>query len=442
MLRRIMWGFFAAAVSLLFSPATVAATTSDISLTIADTVLVVDGLAPPNTLVEIALDGATAGSIVSAADGSYSLTISSQTPGITNVDTTYTYAGGVQYTLPQTEISLAAQQVTTVTQYAPPTLQLTPTADVTRGSFVQAFGFSVPGSTVTVRLDGTGRLFSAIADDNGFYSVLINTDDLQLLGYDVSAFATFSGSTTSPFSAISSFTVVDNSVPTPDIVVGRDLLPPPIALFPESGATITGDTVTITGESLPGAQIVAYANGERVGSVTADSSGRWSFPYTAFTTPVVLTFEACINQRCSVLSATLTINFVNTLLLADLAGCGEQFELERYRFWGVPARSLVALQLRTGEGGVFMIDWGDDTQERFHDDTERRFEHRYDRSGVYNGYIERVTDDNCQYRRYFSIVVEPSTNVQTSTRTLWIVLLVTSFIAAVVYKKHYQTIEK
>lgn len=397
---------------------------SPVKLTIPDTTLKLQGRASPGALVTIEENGSTVGTVVADSNGSYSTTLTSQQPGLRSLEIFFVDKENIRSSISSRKISVQSQRETIIDVFLSPTITRRTPVNVQQGSIVQVNGYTVANATVTLSYGIVGSEIITSSNNSGFYEFLLDTNALDVGKYSIFTVADVAGSLTlSEDSSKVSSNVID--IPTtgpsapgkpsrgdiPDIVVSPEQLPPPIPLTPDDGATINGNSVTITGESLPNAQIVIYENGNIIGSVFSDDSGRWSFDYTATLTPVTLTFETCRDGVCSVLSRTLTLNFTNI----DTTVCTQEavvFELQEYRFWGLNTRNNVELNvLLTSNDGILYVDWGDGSnEERFDHDEDRPtpYMHKYE-PGQYNGII-RYSQGECEQIRYFSVDMSKITN--------------------------------
>jgi hypothetical protein len=304
-------------------------------------------------------------------------------------------------TLNKNSISLQPQQDTPYNVFLSPTIQLGSQGVLRRGSLVQIRGYSIAGSLINISLDYGKTLFQTTTNAEGYYEYFIDTTQL-LEGEHTITTNTIKGADLSDSSRVVTFSVqTEEENFIPDIVVGPDKLPPPIVIAPEDGSTITGDTVVITGDATPGAQINVYENGKLISTVNTDKFGDWSFQYTARFSPVSLSFEACIDGRCSILSRDITLFFTGIA-----SRCSEQFDLEEYRFWNIASNEAINLNLKSDLEGVLSIEWGDETYEKFSKDLngETNFSHIYRSPSTYNGTIIFENND-CTYTKFFSVIV-------------------------------------
>ncbi len=402
--------------------------TEDIELTIPDTVLEISGYAAPGALVTIQEGSSTLGTVLANAEGAYSTVLTSQDAGLRSIKTYFTDAEGIRSQTSTRNISIQPQRVTSFETYLSPTIiRRTPT-QVQSGSIVQIVGYTVADARVSLSFGVVGDEQQVIANSAGYYEFLLDTKILDDGKYTVSTSSKKTGLTDSSEQSKSvSFRVVSKEKSeegAPDIIVRPNQLPPPIPQSPDDGSVIVGDSVLITGESVPYAQIVIYENGKVIGSVLSNGQGKWEFNYTATSSPIVLTFEACREGVCSVLSQSLSLSF--PALVSTQNPCSKQvFELESYRFWGVLPNEEVMLDvLLTNGDGVLFVDWGDGTtEERFDHDADRptSYEHVYS-TGQHNGSI-RFEQGECNIARYFSVDARGHSGINTNFYLMALLIL-------------------
>lgn len=434
-MRLLVAGLFSSVLLGMSMTAGAITRTEDFELTIPDTTLQITGYAAPGALVTFTENGAVLGTTVALADGSFATLLTSQKSGIRNINTYFEDEDGIRSATSADSVSVQSQQQTSLDVYISPTIIRKTPAEVQQGSIIQVTGYTVANASVALSFGIAGDEIVTVAGVDGFYEFLLDTDDLADGTYDVFVVSTISSpvSSTSDTSEEVSFTLVSITEPSPsepdvtvpDIIVSPNQLPPPIPQSPDDGAIIVGDSVTITGESVPNAQIIVYENGDAIGSVFADASGQWSFEYTATSSPVTLTFEACRNGVCSVLSQSLSLSFEFTR--SQTCTDRNVFELADYRFWGVSAREFITLDvLITNGDGVLFVDWGDGNPvERFDHDADRPdgYQHAYS-SGQFNG-TARFVQGECEIVRYFSV---DATATNDTNFNYWLVLVLTLII--------------
>ncbi len=439
----------ALSILLLGTGGIASAVSENIELTVPQTTLTVSGKATPNALVTIKDGNSIVASINSDSAGNFSTSFTT-TSGLHDISIYYTDINSNQSNINKRSISLQPQQVTTTDVFLSPTLTLTSTV-YQRGSLIQFRGYTYANSPVTLNIDYGVFSQQTVSNSQGFYEFIIDSS-LLTNGAHKATTTSISGLVSSDISNETNFVIEDTEdgnsdgfgPSVPDFVVSPDQLPPPVLETPEDGSTISGDTVTINGNSVPNAQINIYENGKLIGSTFSDESGKWTFEYKATFSPVTLSFEACINGRCSVLSKSITLNF------SSIDECKAWFELEMYRYWGVKVDETVKLDILKSSGdGVVVVDWGDGSIEKDENNKNyvkkgeslgsrtsivfgEEFNHsaqrpksiakKYDTAGNYNGKISFRNDD-CEQVRYFSVNVINKDSDNSSLRYLWIVII-------------------
>ncbi|MFC0197083.1 Ig-like domain-containing protein [Microbacterium arthrosphaerae] len=123
-------------------------------------------------------------------------------------------------------------------------------------------GTAVPGSTVTVRIDGSAIAPTATADGSGNWMTAPTLADGS---HTVNAVAADAVGNTSPVSNTNTFTV-DTTAPAAPVVV-----------TPADGSTTADDTPTVSGTAEAGATVTVSIDGAAIApAATADGSGNWS----------------------------------------------------------------------------------------------------------------------------------------------------------------------
>lgn len=428
MVARILQAFVSAiivAVSVA-QPAIAITNPTVVSLDVSDTVLHLFGQSSPHALVTASEDGNAIGSTTADATGSFSLMLGGQATGIRTIQLSYKDSAGVTSAVFARQVSVQTQHTTDISVFLAPTITKLSPASVQSGSIVQINGHTVPSAVVTLSLGVSGSVQTTQASSAGFYEFLLNTSALATRTYTAYVQASTPSLGQSQPSENVSFSVAQKGAPSqPDLIVLPNQLSPPVSILPEDGTKINGNTVEITGESAPFAQISVYQNGKIIGSVFANAFGKWSFNYVANDSSVALTFEACLAGICSVQTQPYTYYF--SYAFSSAGGCLAQFELTTYRFWDVKIGEPVSLSLRSSEElrGILDVNWDDGTKEKFSIDTssDPLVSKRYLASGHFNGsvtYTDSSDVGGCSTVRYFSVGVIEGTSV---SRSIWLGLI-------------------
>jgi len=440
-LRKLSSVFLAALFLCLFLAATPADAQQKpgvpVNLTVPDTILVLQGWAAPNALVTFRNGSSVVSTVTAAADGYFTKQLSAQQPGIKKITAQFKDIRTISSAVSSGSVSLQPQSTSTIDFIVSPTLTRRSPAVIQKSSLVQLSGYTSANAAVEIVLNGVFR-DTVTSDSQGYYEYLLETENIAVGKYSVltrSTSANFVGA--SDDSERVRFSVVDDeigpSISRPDIVVSPNQLPPPIPQSPDDGAVIEGDSTTLSGESVPNAQIVFYENGVRAGSVFADENGFWSIEYTATSSPVVLSFEACIDGFCSVLSNSITLifTFPKSLILEPV--CEVVFKLEQYKFSNQSVDTATELNvLLTNGDGVILVDWGDGTNQQKFDhsaETPSAIRHFYKSAGRYNGKIT-FTQGDCSFDRYFSVDTITSNRI---SNNFWLLIVVIVLLTPVSY---------
>lgn len=224
---------------------------------------VVSGTAEPGTTVTVVIDGMPAGTVVADAQGRWSFTpATALMDGMHTVSATARDAGG-NVSPSSTPVSFS----TDTTAPVAPTISSPVNDAALSDSTPTITGAAEAGSTVTVRVDGVA-VGTTLADAMGRFSFTVPTA-MSDGAHVITATATDAAGNTSPASTPVNVTI-DTVAPTAPTIV-----------TPAAAATVATRTPTITGTAEAGATVRVFLNGMLAGTVSADSSGAWSFPVPA-----------------------------------------------------------------------------------------------------------------------------------------------------------------
>jgi len=263
-----------------------------------DQTLIISGTAEAGAIVDVLVDGGSAGTTTADGsgnwtfdytgttlpEGSYVLTATA-TDGAGN-----TSAGSASFALVIDQTAPAAPTVTGVADD-------TGTAGdgITSDQTLLISGTAEPGSIVDVLVDGISA-GTTTADGSGNWTFDNTGTTLPAGSYALTATATDGAGNTSADSA-SFALVIDQTAPAAPTVAG---------ITNDTGTAgdgITSDqTLIISGTSEAEAIVDVLVDGGSVGTTTADGSGNWTFDYTG----------TALNQGSYVLTATATDNAGNT----------------------------------------------------------------------------------------------------------------------------------
>jgi uncharacterized repeat protein (TIGR01451 family) len=223
--------------------------------TINDTTPTINGTGEPGATIEVSVDGTLIGMATVAADGTWSLTVTSVlAAGPHMIDAVATDLLGNM-----------AMTASTFTLDTSTMVQITGPADgatvVTRRPTLSGTGET--GATVAVTIDGTS-VGSAVVAADGTWTLPL-TSSLSNGAHAVVATATDPAGNTA--TDTSSFTVMASTFVN---IEG-----------PADGATVSDTTPSVTGTGEPGATIVVSVDGVPVGMATVAADGSWSVPVTS-----------------------------------------------------------------------------------------------------------------------------------------------------------------
>ncbi|HEX5754098.1 MAG TPA: Ig-like domain-containing protein [Archangium sp.] len=214
----------------------------------------VSGTAEAGSTVAVMVDATPVGTGTANGSGAWSLTLPSPlSEGVHTATATATDAAG------NTSSSSAARSFTVDTT-APAAPVITEPAAFTYTSTPSVLGTAEPGSTVTVKVDGT-TVGMVTADASGNW-LLISTPILSDGAHTATATATDAAGNTSLSSAPRTFTV-DTQIPANTV-------------FSAPAAFVNTTTPVISGTAEPGSRVDVKEVATLLGRVRADASGNWS----------------------------------------------------------------------------------------------------------------------------------------------------------------------
>jgi hypothetical protein len=235
---------------------------SDVAVTIAtpsdgsttgDATPTYSGIATPGATVTVVVDGATVGTAVAAADGTWSLTPA--TPLAEGAHTaSASVSGGGRMASDTTRFVVDLSTRVEITAPAE--------GSTTRDSTPEIRGTGEPGATIVVSVDGAVLGTVTVGADGTW--VLSMAMPLANGAHTADAVATDTVGNTAR--ARTSFTV--------DARTEVDIREP------ASGSTTRDDTPRISGTAAPGASVAVTVDGMPIGTVTAAADGTWSIDVT------------------------------------------------------------------------------------------------------------------------------------------------------------------
>jgi hypothetical protein len=233
-------------------------TTPAAGSTTADSTPAIGGTALPGATVTVTLDGSPLATPATAdIDGNWSLVAPVLADGPHIVSATQTVNG-------QTGPASADVPFTVDTTAPVAPVVVTPAnGSTTADNTPTITGTAVPGSTVTVSIDGSPLATTATADVGGNWT--LDAPVLADGSHTVNAVAADAVGNTSPVSNTNTF-IVDTTAPAA-----------PVVLTPANGSVTADNTPTVTGTAVPGSTITISIDGSPLGTTTtADVDGNWS----------------------------------------------------------------------------------------------------------------------------------------------------------------------
>ncbi len=239
----------------------------------ADNTLAVTGTSEPASTVTVFFGGASQGTTVTAADGSWTFDAAQKPDGVYSITATATEAAG-------NTSGASGPLVVTIDTNAPAAPTITGfSADtgtlgdrVTSDNTLTVAGTAEPGSSVTVLFDGTSQGATTTAA-NGTWS--LNAAQKPDGVYAITATATDAAGNTSPASGPLVVTI-DSAAPAAPAITGFSTDSGVI------GDRVTNDaTLTITGTAEAGSTVTVLFNAANQGTTTAAANGTWTFDATS-----------------------------------------------------------------------------------------------------------------------------------------------------------------
>ena len=216
------------------------------------------GTAEAGSTVTVSLDGAPVGTVTADALGVWSLVVASPLDQGPYTATAISVDGAGNTSPSSAPRTFTVDMVDTVAPAAP---VLTAPAAFVNTTTPAISGTAEAGSTVAVTVDGT-PVGMVTADASGNWSITPSSPLAQGT-HTVTATATDAAGNTGPSSAPRSFTVDTVAPAAPVLTAPASLVTTPMPVI--SGTAEVGTTVTVE------------VDGTRVGTVTANDSGSWSF---------------------------------------------------------------------------------------------------------------------------------------------------------------------
>ena len=209
---------------------------------------VITGFSEPGSTVVIVIDGQEAGTVTAGADGAWTFTSPELGGGAhTVVATSEDGAGNVGEATVNFTIALPGAEIE---------IKRPVDGDTANSRRPVVEGVTGPGVEVQISIDG-GEPVTVIADDEGRFEYTI--------GYDLADGEHTITARTNDGAEDSVTFMVDPDVPTLSID------------SPAGGQSVPTLTPEIEGTADPGQEVDIYVDGDKVGTVTADEDGNWSW---------------------------------------------------------------------------------------------------------------------------------------------------------------------
>ncbi|MGM8946368.1 BapA/Bap/LapF family large adhesin [Enterobacter asburiae] len=241
----------------------------------------ISGIAEAGSTVTIREGDITLGTVVADSQGNFSLTLTPPKVNgeILTADATDT-AGNTGPTTSAASPDITSPQMPVIVSVIDDVQATTGPVDqngLTNDTTPTLTGTAEPGSTVTIRLDGT-NIGTVLTDSNGQWSYTPTTPLVE---------------GTHTFTAVATDTAGNTSLPSEGFTLTVDITPPPAATIATvtddvggvQGPLSSGDTTDDTKPLLQGtapadAVITVYDGATLLGTATLDGSGGWNFTPT------------------------------------------------------------------------------------------------------------------------------------------------------------------
>lgn len=353
-----------------------------VTIGVGDTILTVSGKTSPDAFVTIISDGNVIGTTTAAADGTYSRTFPAQDPGLHELNIYAHSTGGDNSDTVTLNINITQHATTTVDVFLPTTLNTEDTTLAHDQNLVLQ-GETYPSSTVKVFINNT-EFVTTTSDAQGNWNVSTDTSSLGSGQHEFFVrIADGIGNQSYP-TALRFFTreaAPDTSVPESPV----ETPPVPIVTFPTSDLVWTQPEITITGTAAPGVQIELWDGTRPLGSIWSNDNEHWSLRLALEARAYQLRVRACIQDKCSSFSPTITITYQPDSLLSPLQE-PLVIELEplSYTVYTGQALAIRPKILKGQPPYQTAVDWGDSTSDsNTYPKDELTINHTYSKAGKY-----------------------------------------------------------
>lgn len=230
------------------------------------------GTAAPGVEVQLLVDGVPAGKARAAADGTWTLNATVDTPGARQVVIqALDDKGAVAAAASPARLSIAAP----TPQLAAPALDL-PAQPPAAGNVVLS-GTGTPGAKVEIVVDGASAGTATVgADGKWSLPVTLSPGDHEIIARALDAAGQIAA--VAPPARVSVSAAAQ--APTAETASGAAAQAPAITA-PATGATVDSGNLTLTGSGTPGSQVEILDGDSLIGTATVGADGAWSFATTA-----------------------------------------------------------------------------------------------------------------------------------------------------------------
>ena len=395
-----------------------------VSVGVGDTSTLIQGSTSPLAQVTF-MDGASViGTTTADTNGDFSQVFTNQTPGLHTYQLFSLDTNGRVTDTVAVSVSVQEHQQTPVTVFLPPTIALSDN-EVVQGEPIEIIGMTVPNAEVVLYVDQGYVIVTSDALGNWQHTLM--TRNLDPGEHQLYAVAVKSGGVQSYPTGLRTIIIQ----PKPGDGGGPPVIPPPtspptptpepspsptptplptpgrprapVITSPRSGTKIEAGWINVCGTAEPGTQIEIWNRGQLIGSVFADSHGKWCVRLYLGEFSNELKVRACRRHVCSAFSGSLKLFREAPAQSKSLA-----LSLNKYRLLAY-AHDPVTIIARISGGNKpyhLVVNWGDgESTSLSRSNSPQLLTHRYSKAGAYNG-TATVTDAEGKLTRvYFSVEV-------------------------------------
>lgn len=431
----ILGCLLAIACTLLTEPSATAQSqnsSTDVSIGVGETSLVITGITSPNAFITITEGGDISGTVNADIYGDFTHTFPTFTPGIHQISVYAQDTEGRTTDTVTKEVNVTEHFQTNLSFFLPPTLALN--SQVLRpGESLQLSGSTIPNGKVTIVLDQTTP-YQVTARTDGTWNIKIDSTALTAGSHTLYAFAIdpVSGaqglaSDSHPFTVLGP--VSSPSRHTPGLQLPVTILPGPSVpriLSPQTGTTFHDANIVIRGQATPLSRVDLFDKDTPIGSVYADASGEWHLPLTLQSPYYDLRARACIQSKCSAFSSGIQLLYI--------APSVAHLSIQADYFWfqatiGKPTTQQLRIQGGTAPYKL-IIDWGDGTSAQvITHETMHALTHTYQQGGIFNATVQARDSSNQHAKLAYAVQALAAPDFSQAMPTLLLLMLVTLLLA-------------